>query len=92
MDIEPVDLRDELGERIQLGLELAPVVIGGPVVDELLYLGQLRAWVRSLTVSRSGQRGTATRRRSSWSDSSGMSIRKGRMPSFEDMWVSFCAR
>ena len=43
MDIEPVDLRDELGERIQLGLELAPVIIRGPVVDELLYLRQLRA-------------------------------------------------
>ena len=43
MDIEPVDLRDELGERIQLGLELAPVIISGPVVDELLYLCQLCA-------------------------------------------------
>jgi hypothetical protein len=43
MDVEPVDLRDELGELFHPGLEVAPVVISGPVVDELLHPCQLYA-------------------------------------------------
>jgi len=62
MDIEPVDLHDELGERIQLGLELALVIVSGPVVDELLYLCQLRALgaiADGLTVRPAGHRHAA---------------------------------
>src|SRR3954469_5311721 len=37
VDVQPVDVRDELGQRIQLCLHPAPVVFGGPVARELLH-------------------------------------------------------
>ena len=43
VDVEPVDLGGELRERVQLRLDLAPVVVGRPVARELLHRGQLHA-------------------------------------------------
>jgi hypothetical protein len=43
VNVEPVDPRDELRERIELRLRLPPVVVRAPVADELLQLGELRA-------------------------------------------------
>ena len=43
VDVEPVDLRHELREGVQLCLTLPPVVVGAPVADELLELRQLHA-------------------------------------------------
>ncbi|MNN03438.1 hypothetical protein D3C81_1161260 [compost metagenome] len=37
MNIHPVDGRDELGQRIQLFLGLAPVILGSPIFDEFLH-------------------------------------------------------
>ena len=51
------------------------------MLDELLQLRELDALRRSVTVSRSGHRVAAMRRRRSTSCSSGMSTRKGRMAS-----------
>src|SRR5262249_54758132 len=43
MDIEPIYLGDELGQRIQPRLDLPPVVALLPVVDERLHRRQLHA-------------------------------------------------
>jgi hypothetical protein len=43
VDVEAVDLGDELGERVQLRLAPAPVVLGRPVARELLHRGQRHA-------------------------------------------------
>src|SRR4051812_42769998 len=43
MNIETVDLRDELRQRIQPRLYLAPVVVRAPVANQLLKLGELHA-------------------------------------------------
>jgi hypothetical protein len=37
VDVQPVDLSHELRQRVQLGLDLAPVVVGRPVAGELLH-------------------------------------------------------
>jgi hypothetical protein len=41
LDVEPVDLGDELGQCVQRGFGLAPVVAAAPVLDERAELGQL---------------------------------------------------
>jgi hypothetical protein len=41
VDVEPVDLGLELGQRVELRLGLAPVVLGCPVAGERLQRGQL---------------------------------------------------
>ena len=43
VDVETVDLRDELRQRIQPGLEPAQVVLSAPVANELLHRRQLHA-------------------------------------------------
>ena len=43
MDVEPVDLGDELRQRVQPRLDLAPVVVGRPVARELLHRRELHA-------------------------------------------------
>jgi hypothetical protein len=43
MDLDPVDLGRELGERVELRLGLAPVVVSRPVARELLQRRQLHA-------------------------------------------------
>ena len=43
VNVEPVDRRDELRQRIELRLHLPPVVVRAPVANELLQLGQLHA-------------------------------------------------
>jgi hypothetical protein len=43
MNVEPVDLGDKLGQCIEFGLDLAPVVIGGPIVREFLDRRELHA-------------------------------------------------
>jgi len=40
MDVETVDLGDEIGDGIQPGLDLAPVVVGCPVARECLHGGE----------------------------------------------------
>src|SRR3954452_18404618 len=37
MDVEPVDLGDELRQRVELRLARPPVVVGAPVARELLH-------------------------------------------------------
>ena len=41
VDIHPVDIGRELRERVELRLDLVPVVVGGPVARELLQRSQL---------------------------------------------------
>src|SRR6185436_9046520 len=43
MNVEAVDLGDEIGVRVQLRLDLAPVVIGRPIPRERLNEGELHA-------------------------------------------------
>ena len=43
VNVDPVDLRHELRQGIQLRLRLAPVVVRAPVAHELLQLRQLHA-------------------------------------------------
>ena len=65
MDLEPVDVRDELRKRVQPRLRLSPVVIGRPVLASFCMVASGTPCVASATVSRSGHRVAATRRRSS---------------------------
>lgn len=41
VNVEPVDLGHELRAGVQLGLCLAPVVLGPPVADDLLHFREL---------------------------------------------------
>src|SRR4029453_321266 len=43
VDVDPVDLGDELRQRVELGLGLAPVILRFPVVNERLQSFQLDA-------------------------------------------------
>jgi hypothetical protein len=43
VDVQPVDLRDEVGHRVELGLALAPVVLVVPVARERLHRRELHA-------------------------------------------------
>jgi hypothetical protein len=43
LDVQSVDLGDELGQLVERRLDLAPVVVGAPVLDERLELRQLDA-------------------------------------------------
>ena len=43
MDVEAVDLRDEVGERLEFCFAFAPVVVGAPVLRELLHRRELHA-------------------------------------------------
>src|ERR1041385_3526617 len=43
MDVEPIDLGDELRERVQPRLDLAPVMFARPVAGELLHDRKLNA-------------------------------------------------
>jgi hypothetical protein len=43
VDVEAVDLRLELGQRVQLGFAAAPVVLGRPIARERLNRRQLHA-------------------------------------------------
>src|SRR4029450_9053944 len=43
VDVQAVDVSDELRERVELRLRLAPVVAGRPVADQLLHGLQLYA-------------------------------------------------
>ena len=43
MNVEAVDLGEEIGVRVQLRLDLAPVVIGRPIPRERLNEGELHA-------------------------------------------------
>jgi hypothetical protein len=43
VDLDPVDLGCELGERVQSLLALAPVIVGRPVAGERLQRRQLHA-------------------------------------------------
>src|SRR5687767_594795 len=43
MNVEAVNLGDEIGVRVQLRLDLAPVVLGRPVLREGLNEGELHA-------------------------------------------------
>ena len=60
VDVEPVDLGDELRQRVQLRLDLAPVVLGRPVARELLHRRELHALRRRRR--RSPARASASRR------------------------------
>ena len=48
VDVQPVDLGDEVGHRVELGLALAPVVLGLPVARDRLDRRQLHALRRIL--------------------------------------------
>ena len=65
VDVDAVDGRHELRQGVQLRFGLAPVVAAAPVAHELLELRELRALRASATVSLSGQRVAAIRRRRS---------------------------
>ena len=65
LDINAIDARDELRQRIQFRLGLPPIIRRAPVTDEFLDLGQLHAWLWSATSSGSGQRVAAIRLRRS---------------------------
>jgi hypothetical protein len=41
LDVQPVDLGDELRQLVERRLDLAPVVVCAPILDERLELGQL---------------------------------------------------
>src|SRR5262245_13868695 len=43
VNVHVVDCSHELRERVELGLELAPVVVRSPIAQELLEFGQLDA-------------------------------------------------
>ena len=43
VDVEAVDLGDEVRQRLQMRLALAPIVFRSPVLDELLHRGELHA-------------------------------------------------
>ena len=43
VNVQPVDLGDEVRQRVQLRLALAPVVVGPPVAQELLHHRQRNA-------------------------------------------------
>ena len=43
VDVEPVDLSDEIRQRLQLRLAFAPIVFRSPVLHELLHRGELHA-------------------------------------------------
>ena len=43
VDVEAIDLRDELRQRVQPRLEPPEVVLGGPVAHELLHRRELHA-------------------------------------------------
>src|SRR5215213_4422471 len=43
MDVQPVDLGDELRQGLQLRLDLAPIVICGPIACEVLHRRELHA-------------------------------------------------
>ena len=43
VDVDPIDLGNELGERVELRLARAPVVLGRPVAGQLLDGRQLHA-------------------------------------------------
>ena len=43
MNVQPVDLRGELRQGVQFSLDLAPIVIGGPIACELLNHCKLHA-------------------------------------------------
>src|SRR3990170_4035564 len=43
MNVEAVDLGEEIGVRVQFGLDRAPVVIGRPIPRERLNEGELHA-------------------------------------------------
>src|SRR3954464_3211420 len=42
VNVDPVDLRQELGKGVELGFGLAPVIAAAPVPDQCLKLGQWR--------------------------------------------------
>ena len=78
MDVDAIDRRHELQQGVQFRLRLAPVVVRAPVANERLQRSSCTLrWIR--TVSRSGHRVAAMRRRRSASACSGMSTWKGRM-------------
>ncbi len=82
VNIQTVDLGDELRQGVQPRLDLPPVVIGLPIAHELLQGRQRHPWESSSTVSFSGHRVAARRRRRSTRSSSGTLIRNGRISSF----------
>ena len=41
MNVQPIDVRDEIRNGVDLRLGLAPVVVGGPVARELLHRREL---------------------------------------------------
>jgi len=54
MNVQPVDLGDELRERVQFRLAFAPIVIGPPITREVLSRRELHALRCIGDVSRSG--------------------------------------
>ena len=44
MDVQPVDLGDEVRQRVQPRLDLAPVVLRRPVAGELLIVASCTPW------------------------------------------------
>ena len=79
VDVQAVDLGQELGQRVQLGLDLAPVVGGRPVAGEARMVARGTPWESSSTVSRSGHLVASIRRRSPARSSSGKLTRNGRI-------------
>jgi hypothetical protein len=78
MNVNPVDLRFELREGVQLGFALAPVVLCAPVANEFLEFGQLRTLRGVGYRSLSGHRVAIKRCRRSFTSVSGMCALKGR--------------
>jgi hypothetical protein len=79
VDLDAVDLGRELRERVEPCLELAEVVVLGPVRASSFIVANWTPWERSSTSSLLGQRVAAMRRRRSSICSSRISEWKGRI-------------
>ena len=79
VDIQPVDLGDELGMRVQLRLAPPPVVIGRPIPRERLNEGELHALRKVRDGFLLRDRVAAMRLRNSIRSASGASKRNGRI-------------
>jgi hypothetical protein len=78
MHVEPIDLGQELRQRVQFRLEFLEVVVGAPVASEFCIVASCTPCEASTTVSRSGHLVAFMRLRNSVSSASGTLKRKGR--------------
>src|SRR5438045_660721 len=88
MDIQPIDLRHELRQRVQFRFHLAPIVICPPIAREFLHHRARYALRIVRDFPCSDQRVATMRRRRSTSSASGIWIRNGRTSS---LMVAACA-